>query len=109
MLVCFFILVSFASFLGGDLSLCSILDFWLSFTYWVMLLFYLPSFYCRFDSTRLIMGPVSVRPLDLIGDLILDVFFRQKVDDLGFGLNGLILGLTLRKGSLNCFLAFLMS
>lgn len=28
------------------------------------------------------IGPVSVRPFDLFGDFILDVFFRQSVDVL---------------------------
>ena len=39
------------------------------------------SFLNKIEVTFLIMGPVSVIPLDL-GDLILDVFFKFVVDYL---------------------------
>lgn len=112
-LVCFFTLfVSLVNFLGGDLSLFNILVFLSSLSSPNMLFFSFPIFWFRFEKTLLITGPVSVNPLDLLlGDLIFDVFLRQIVVDLwlGLGLKGLILGLTLRKGSLNCSLFFLIS
>ena len=74
----------------------------------IFILVRLRIFLNRNCCTRLMIGPVSVNPL-VLGDFILDFFFMFVVDYFMVGIFFFSLGLVLLKGSLNCFLTFLIS